>query len=80
MWLELSATHDTLAHMVGAQRPTVSLGLTRLAESGLLRAEGDSWLLAHDSLDAFADPQTDPSVDTRASSPEQRAESIPEKR
>lgn len=77
VWLELSATHDTLAHMVGAQRPTVSLGLTRLAESGLLRAEGDGWLLAHDSLDAFADPQSDPSVDTRASPPEQRPESIP---
>lgn len=55
VWLELSATHDTLAHMVGAQRPTVSLGLTRLAEGGMLRPEGNGWLLAPDSADAFAD-------------------------
>lgn len=55
VWLELSATHETLAHMVGAQRPTVSLGLTRLAESGLLRTQDGGWLLARESLDAFAD-------------------------
>ncbi|HEY1688994.1 MAG TPA: Crp/Fnr family transcriptional regulator [Solirubrobacteraceae bacterium] len=54
VWLELSATHDTLAHMVGAQRPTVSLGLARLAEGGLLRAEDDGWLISRDSLDAFS--------------------------
>jgi CRP-like cAMP-binding protein len=56
VWVELSATHDTLAHMVGAQRPTVSLGLTRLTEGGLLRSEAGGWLLARDSLDAFARP------------------------
>ncbi len=55
VWLELAATHDTLAHMVGAQRPTVSLGLTRLAEGGLLCSDGKGWLLAHDSLDVFAE-------------------------
>jgi hypothetical protein len=54
VWLELAATHETLAHMVGAQRPTVSLGLARLAESGLLRAERGGWLLTRGSLDAFA--------------------------
>lgn len=54
VWLELPATHDTLAHMVGAQRPTVSLGLTRLAEGGLLRAEAGGWLIARGSLDAFS--------------------------
>lgn len=58
VWLELSATHDTLASMVGAQRPTVSLGLTRLAEGGLVRAEGEGWLIAPDSLDAFAEPSS----------------------
>ncbi|HTX93843.1 MAG TPA: Crp/Fnr family transcriptional regulator [Mycobacterium sp.] len=56
VWVELSATHDTLASMVGAQRPTVSLGLTRLAEGGLVRAENGGWLIARDSLDAFAKP------------------------
>jgi CRP/FNR family transcriptional regulator, cyclic AMP receptor protein len=54
VWLPLSATHDTLAQMVGAQRPTVSLGLSRLADGGLVRAEGDGWLLSRESLGAFA--------------------------
>ena len=56
VWLELAATHDTLASMVGAQRPTVSLGLTRLADGGLVRAEEGGWLIAPDSLDSFATP------------------------
>jgi CRP-like cAMP-binding protein len=56
VWLELSATHETLAHMVGAQRPTVTLGLTRLADSGLASAENGGWLISRDSLDAFARP------------------------
>jgi CRP/FNR family transcriptional regulator, cyclic AMP receptor protein len=59
VWVDLSATHDTLAHMVGAQRPTVSLGLARLAESGLLRAEARGWLIARDSLKAFESPNAD---------------------
>ncbi len=54
VWLELSATHDMLAHMVGAQRPTVSIGLARLADGGLLRAEDGGWLLSRDSLKTFA--------------------------
>ncbi len=58
VWLELAATHDTLASMVGAQRPTVSLGLTRLAEGGLVRAENGGWLIAPDSVDAFAKPSS----------------------
>lgn len=53
IWVELAATHDTLAHMVGAQRPTVSLGLARLAEANLLRAEDGGWLLSHESLQAL---------------------------
>lgn len=59
VWVELAATHDALAAMVGAQRPTVSLGLTRLTENGLLRAEAGGWLLARDSLNAFAEPPSD---------------------
>ena len=53
IWLELTATHRTLAGMVGAQRPTVSLGLARLAESGLVRPQAGGWLLAPDSRDAL---------------------------
>lgn len=57
VWVELSTTHETLAHMVGAQRPTVSLGLTRLSDSGLLRAQSGGWLLNPESLNSF-DPST----------------------
>lgn len=59
VWLELSATHDTLARMVGAQRPTVSLGLGRLADGGLVRATDGGWLISRDSLNAFAASTSD---------------------
>lgn len=50
----LSLTHETLAQMIGARRPTVSLGLKALSEQGVLSADGDGWLVARDSLDIFA--------------------------
>ena len=40
-------THERLAQLVGAQRPTVTTGLHRLAESGLVRRREDRhWVLA----------------------------------
>jgi hypothetical protein len=39
--------------MIGAQRPTVSLGLTRLAESELLRPQPGGWLISPASLEEF---------------------------
>jgi CRP/FNR family transcriptional regulator, cyclic AMP receptor protein len=56
IWVELPATHDTIARMIGARRPTVSLGLASLAERGLLRAEGSEWVIDRASLDHFAEP------------------------
>ena len=53
VWVEFAVTHDTLARMVGAQRPTVSLGLTRLADAGLLRSGDGGWLIARASLDTL---------------------------
>jgi CRP/FNR family cyclic AMP-dependent transcriptional regulator len=50
----LSLTHETLAQMIGARRPTVSLGLKALSEQGVLSADGDGWLIARDSLDQFS--------------------------
>ena len=44
--LGLDVRHETLAQMIGARRPTVSLGLRRLIDEGLITAEGDGWLLA----------------------------------
>ena len=50
----LPVTHEALGRMVGARRPTISLGLTALAEAGMLTAEGDRWRLSHASRDAVA--------------------------
>jgi hypothetical protein len=44
--LNLPLTHQTLAKLVGAQRPTVTVALGVLRERGLLfRGEERSWLL-----------------------------------
>jgi hypothetical protein len=59
VWVALDATHETLAHMVGAQRPTVSLGLSQLAESGMISSEPGGWLLDPASLREFADTDED---------------------
>ena len=43
----LPVTHDVIAQVVGAQRPTVTGALQRLALSGKLRRRPDrTWLLA----------------------------------
>lgn len=49
----LSLTHEALAQMVGARRPTVSLGLKALSTRGLLRATTEGWVIAPDSLDGL---------------------------
>lgn len=44
-------THAALGHLIGAQRPTVSLGLRALAQRGLLDRDGDGvWVLSPQSL------------------------------
>jgi CRP/FNR family cyclic AMP-dependent transcriptional regulator len=53
--VELALTHALIGHLVGAQRPTVSLALQTLAEGGLLRrAQNGAWTLAHDSAATLA--------------------------
>lgn len=52
--IDLALTHEALGRLVGARRPTVSLGLQSLAERALVRREANgSWLLATDSIDAL---------------------------
>lgn len=46
-------THDVLGRMVGARRPTVSLGLRRLTELGHVRRTADGWWLAPASRGQF---------------------------
>ena len=56
VWLPVPATHETLARMIGARRPTVSLGLSKLAEHGWVRGEPDGWLIDRGSLRALGGP------------------------
>lgn len=45
----LALSHADLAELVGAQRPSVSVALKRLADSGLVsRAPDNGWLLTHE--------------------------------
>ncbi len=55
VWVELPVTQETLAQMIGARRPTVSLGLKRLVEEGHITAREGGWLLHRSSLAQFAD-------------------------
>lgn len=56
VWVSLPATHATLAQMIGARRPTVSLGLKRLQDQRLLSPQDDGWLIAPDSAQALPHP------------------------
>jgi CRP/FNR family transcriptional regulator, cyclic AMP receptor protein len=47
--LPVPLTHYLLGQLVGAERPSVSHALARLAQSGLITGHGDEWLL-HDTL------------------------------
>ena len=39
-------THESLSHLAGARRPSVSGALTKLSQSGRLRREGGLWVLS----------------------------------
>ena len=43
--LPLPLTHQLLGHLVGAERPSVSHALSRLARAGLVTGHGDEWHL-----------------------------------
>jgi CRP/FNR family transcriptional regulator, cyclic AMP receptor protein len=49
--LRLPLTHRLLGQLVGAERPSVSHALTRLAHAGLVTGHGDEWHL-HGTVDA----------------------------
>ncbi len=52
--VRLPLTHEALGRLIGARRPTVSLGLRMLAEQGvLIRRDDGGWLLAAESLQAL---------------------------
>lgn len=62
VWVHLPVTHATLAQMIGARRPTVSIGLRVLSDQGYITAGEDGWLISPDSLDAFPAPRERPDV------------------
>jgi CRP/FNR family cyclic AMP-dependent transcriptional regulator len=60
--LPLPLTHQLLGRLVGAERPSVSHALARLARSGLVTGHGDEWHLhgrIEDQLDAMLHPGSD---------------------
>ncbi len=47
-------THELIARMVAARRPSVTTGLRHLRELGLIRVEpGGRWLLCGDPIEAL---------------------------
>ena len=67
--IDVPLTHKTIGHLVGARRPTVTLGLRALRDAGLLqRQAGGAWLLAHDSLQRLTTADAKRPVATEADS------------
>lgn len=51
--IPLRLSHELLGELVGSRRPTVTLALTQLGESGQVRRRaGDGWLLPAERIDA----------------------------
>ena len=58
--VELALTHDLIGELIGARRPTVTLGLRALADTGELRLiRGEGWLIARN---AARDPHPTPAA------------------
>jgi hypothetical protein len=47
--IPLRLTHEAIGHLVGAQRPTVTLALRDLRQAGLLERHGHGWRLSAES-------------------------------
>lgn len=62
--IPLPLTHEVLATLVGAQRPTVTLALQRLARAGLLiRETRHRWLLTHEAIAQLKLPESVEQID-----------------
>jgi len=59
VYVTLPLTHEILAMLVGAHRPTVTIALQRLNRAGfLIRERSDRWLLTHAGIDALENPES----------------------
>jgi CRP/FNR family transcriptional regulator, cyclic AMP receptor protein len=56
--VSLPLTHEVLGMLIGAQRPTVTIALQRLARAGLLtRERTDRWLLTNAAIERLRHPE-----------------------
>jgi CRP/FNR family transcriptional regulator, cyclic AMP receptor protein len=64
--IEQRLTHEAIGHLIGARRPTVSLGLRALADEGtLVRSPEGTWRLASASLERLTAAQETPALTER---------------
>jgi CRP-like cAMP-binding protein len=63
----LPLTHEVLAMLIGAHRPTVTIALQRLTRAGLLtRGRPDRWLLTNRAIEYLREPESLELVDDKA--------------
>ncbi|MBV9820341.1 MAG: Crp/Fnr family transcriptional regulator [Solirubrobacterales bacterium] len=59
VYVTLPVTHEVLAMLVGAQRPTVTIALQRLTRAGfLIRERSDHWLLTNEAIRCLEQPES----------------------
>jgi CRP/FNR family transcriptional regulator, cyclic AMP receptor protein len=59
VYVELPVTHEVLAMLVGAHRPTVTIALQRLTRADfLIRERTDRWLLTRQAIDSLGKPDS----------------------
>src|SRR3712207_5870012 len=74
----LALTHETIGRLAGAERPTVSLALTALAERGdVIRREDGAFVLRPGSFERL-EPSAEPAPQARALMVRRTADAPPE--
>ncbi len=59
VYVILPVTHEVLAMLIGAQRPTVTIALQRLTRAGfLVRERRDRWLLTNKAIETLKQPES----------------------
>jgi DNA-binding transcriptional ArsR family regulator len=59
VYVTLPLTHEVLAMLIGAHRPTVTIALQRLTRAGfLIRERSDRWLLTNSAIETLEHPES----------------------
>lgn len=78
--ITLPVTHEVLAMLVGAHRPTVTIALQRLTRAGfLIRERTDRWLLTKRAIECLGQPESLALVDSEHAEGDERESLIPER-